>query len=90
MLRTPEVSLPIPEPLELIDATLLFLIQVLLAKHPDLLRPPDEAPHQRPPPGIRAARHILDAVREVHHALESYRDFLPDTIAPGDPDDIPF
>jgi hypothetical protein len=90
MLRAPEVSLPIPEPLELIDATLLFLIQVLLAKHPDLLRPPDEGPVQRSAPGVRAARHILDAVREVHHALESYRDFLPDTIAPSDTDDIPF
>jgi hypothetical protein len=90
MLRTTDVSLPLPEPLELIDATLLFLIQVLLAKHPDLLRPPDEAPYQRSPPGICAARHILDAVREVHHALESYRAFLPDTIAPSDTDDIPF
>ena len=90
MLRAPEVSLPIPEPLELLDATLLFLIQVLLAKHPDLLRLPDEAPDQRPAPGVRAARRILDAVREVHHALESYRAFLPDTISVGDADDIPF
>jgi hypothetical protein len=90
MLRAPEVSLPLPEPIELIDATLLFLIQVLLAKHPDLLRPPDEAHEHRPAPGVRAARHILDAVREVHQALESYRAFLPDTITPSGADDIPF
>lgn len=90
MLRAPEISLPLPEPIELIDATLLFLIQVLLAKHPDLLRPPDEPHEYRPSPGVRAARRILDAVREVHHALESYRAFLPDTITPGHADDIPF
>jgi hypothetical protein len=91
MLRTPLVSLPLPEPIALIDATLLFALQVLLARHPDLLAPPEEAEH-RPPPGLRAARHILDAVRELHHALESYRAFLPDTISHGDSpdDDIPF
>jgi hypothetical protein len=92
MLRTPHVSLPVPEPLALIDATLLFLVQVLLAKHPHLYAPPEEAAEALPPPGIRAARHILDAVREVHHALESYRAFLPDTLAitDGNDDDIPF
>ena len=90
MLRTPEISLPIPEPLALIDATLLFLIQVLLAKHPDLVAPPDEPPEHRPPPALRTARHILDAIREVHYALETYRALLPDTISTGDADDIPF
>jgi hypothetical protein len=89
MLPTPQVSLPLPEPLTLIDATLLFLVQVLLAKHPDLYRPPDD-PHLLPPPGVRAARHILDAIREVHHALESYRADLPDAPPPGCFDDIPF
>ena len=71
MLRTPSISLPVPEPLALLDATLLFLIQVLLARHPDLLAPP-EAPVVHPAPGLRAARRILDAVREVHQALEIY------------------
>jgi hypothetical protein len=91
MLRTPHVSLPVPEPLALIDATLLFLVQVLLAKHPHLYAPPEEQAEACPPPGARAARHILDAVREVHHALESYRAFLPDTLSSVErEDDIPF
>lgn len=91
MLPTTPISLPIPEPLALIDATLLFLVQVLLAKHPELLAPPDE-PRARPPPALRAARRILDAIREAHHAIESYRATLPDTLSPDDrtDDDIPF
>jgi hypothetical protein len=98
MLRTPSVSLPIPEPLALLDATLLFIIQVLLARHPDLLAPP-EAPVPHQPHGLRAARRIFDAVREVHHALEIYSVVLPDAPAlslgersaeNGSQDDIPF
>jgi hypothetical protein len=90
MLRTPEISLPIPEPLPLIDATLLFLIQVLIAKHPELLAAPEE--QLLPPQGTRAARHILDAIREVHHAIETYSALLPNSIRPGNDndDDIPF
>jgi hypothetical protein len=75
MSRTVNVTLPTPEPLALLDATLLFLIQVLLAQHPDLLAPPEE-PAPRPP-GLRAARRIVEAVRELHAALDSYRAFLP-------------
>jgi hypothetical protein len=98
MLRTPSVSLPIPEPLALLDATLLFIIQVLIARHPDLLAPP-EAPVPNQAPGLRAARRIFDAVREVHHALEIYSVVLHDAPAlslgehrpENDPhDDIPF
>jgi len=93
MLRTPTVALPIPEPVALVEATLLFVIQVLLAQHPDLLAPPEEpAP---PTPGLRAARRIFEAVRELHAALDTYRAFLPDThpLARGDEradDDITF
>ena len=82
---------PVPEPLALIDATLLFLIQVLLAHHPDLLASAD--PHgPRSPPGRRTARHLLDAVRDLHHVLELYRIGLPDAAAADDPpgDDFPF
>lgn len=93
MPRTANVTLPIPEPLALLDATLLFLIQVLLAQHPDLLAPPEE-PAPRPP-GVRAARRIIEAVRELHAALDSYRALRPADPAqalgdepPGD--DIPF
>ena len=41
MLRTDTISLHVPEPLALIDATLLFTVQVLLARHPELLLPPE-------------------------------------------------
>lgn len=93
MLRTPTVALPIPEPIALLDATLLFVIQVLIAQHPDLLAPP-EAPAP-PTAGLRAARRIFEAVRELHHALDSYRALLPDAhpLSRGDErtdDDIPF
>ena len=93
MQRTANVTLPIPEPLALLDATLLFLIQVLLAQHPDLLAPPeDPTPHS---PGVRSARRVFEAVRDLHAALDSYRAFLPAdhprALADEQPgDDIPF
>jgi hypothetical protein len=90
MPRPLHISLPISDPLALVDATLLFLIQVLIAKHPELLDAPEE--ELLPSPGTRAARHILDAIREVHHAVETYSAFLPSSLSPGNDndDDIPF
>ncbi len=88
MLRIPEVTLPVPEPLALLDATLLFLVQVLIAQHPDLLLPTD-LPEPRPPPPICAAKRLLDRVRELHQALDAYRAVLPEARAAAD-DDIPF
>ncbi len=91
MPRSPQVSLPVSEPIALIDATLLFLVQVLLAKHPELYPTHESEPKHRPPPGVRAAHHILDAIREVHRAIEIYNAALPDSLAPaGGTDDIPF
>jgi hypothetical protein len=91
MSRSPQVSLPVSEPIALIDATLLFLVQVLLAKHPELYPTHETEAQPRPPPGTRAAHHILDAIREVHHAIELYNASLPDTLSPGGvTDDIPF
>jgi hypothetical protein len=86
----PHVSLPVADPLALCDATLLFLVQVLLAKHPELAGDDDHEP--RPPPPLRAARHILGAIREVHYAIETYNDFLPNSLPSGRgaTDDIPF
>jgi len=86
------VSLPVSEPLALIDATLLFLVQVLLARHPELYAPPESGTERRPPPGTRAAHHIIDAVREVHSAIEIYSAAVPDTISSGGAADegIPF
>jgi hypothetical protein len=95
MLSTSSLPLPVPEPLALLDATLLFLIQVLIAQQPDLLATPDEHDNTRHPASpLRAARHILLAVREVHYALDTYRAFLPDKPGfmadAGADDDFPF
>jgi hypothetical protein len=63
---------------------------------PRHFRPSQICGESRPVTPLRAAQHILDAVREVHYALDNYRAFLPaapghptDTSADGD-DDIPF
>lgn len=92
MLGSPAVSLPVAEPLALIKATLLFLVQVLLARNPELYAPPESGIEPRHPPGTRAAHHIIDATREVHNAIEIYSAALPDTMSPGSAadDEIPF
>ena len=92
MLPTSAVPIPVAEPLALLDATLFFLIQLLIAHHPAVL---EEAAPLRLAPEVRAARLVLDAVREVHEALDTYRAILPDQPGyisiPEDPDDdIPF
>ena len=86
---SPKVSLPIANPITLIDATLLFLVQVLLANHPELAVDDDD--EHRHPPTLRAARHILGAIREVHYAIETYNAFLPSPLPPRGTadDDIP-
>ena len=96
MLRTDTISLHVPEPLALIDATLLFAVQILIARHPELLLPP-EVPVLHPPPGLRAARRLLDGIRDLHRAIEAYRDILPCARGDGRPvrgddvdDGIPF
>jgi hypothetical protein len=92
MLHRPHVSLPIAELLPLLEAALLFVIQLLIAQHPDLLAPPDETTTGRPPPPLRAAHRLLDAVRELNLALDSYRDILPTMSGSASPidDDFPF
>jgi len=92
MLHRPHISLPVAELLPLLEAALLFVIQLLIAQHPDLLAPPEEATTMRPAPPLRAAHRILDAVRELNHALDSYRAALPDLpgSGAGADDDIPF
>jgi hypothetical protein len=91
MSRVPEITLPLPDPLALLDATALFVIQVLLAQHPDLLA----APEQLPPTSRRPLGHahlLFDAVRDLQYAIEVYRSCLPSPAGgDGDPDDdIPF
>ena len=95
MLHSHPISLHVPEPLALIEATLLFTVQVLIARHPELTLPPEVAV-LHPPPGLRAAHRLLDGIRELHRALETYRYVLPeghrDRGLGGDDvsDDIPF
>jgi hypothetical protein len=86
------LTLPIHDPLALLDATVLFVVQVLIAQHPDLLAPPEEpVPRAR---GLCAARRIFEAVRELHIALVIYRASLPEArkLVLGDDanDDFPF
>lgn len=88
-------SLRLPDPLALVDATLAFTVQVLIAQHPELLLPP-EIPVLHPPPGLRAANHVLDAIKELHRVLKSYQAIATDPrpcsvgSAPQRIDDIPF
>jgi hypothetical protein len=76
MVHTDSISLHVPEPLALIEATLLFTVQVLVARHPELMLPPEVAVIH-PPPGLRAARRLLDGIRELHRAIQTYRELLP-------------
>ncbi len=41
---------------------------------------------------VALEKHILDAIRDVHHAIETYSAFLPGALPPGNDndDDIPF
>lgn len=89
------LTIPLGEPIALLDATLLFIIQLFLAQHPDMLAPP-ESNLAQPPPRLRHARRILDAVRELHLALQSYDALRQDASrahlygAAHHDDDIPF
>lgn len=85
-------SIPgLPDPLALIDATALFVIQVLLAQYPELLEAPEEVPAFQPRP-LQHARLLFTSVRELQYAIEVYRACLPQTLAYADnaDDDIPF
>ncbi len=95
MAHVPLITLPLPDPLALLDATALFVIQVLLAQHPELLAAPEEPP----PPSLRPLRHahlLFGAVRDLQYAIEVYRSCLPDPAGGDDhhdgahDDDIPF
>ena len=92
MSSQPLLMLPLADPLTLIDATALFVIQVLIAQHPELLVAPDEPPK----PTLRPLSHVhllFTAVRELQFAIEVYRSCLPDRVGPPDrhlDDDIPF
>jgi hypothetical protein len=78
MSRAPSLSIPLPEPLALLDATLLFIIQVLLSRHPELFPPLEPEPSPVSQTRLRPQHRVLDAVRELQVALDHYRIFFPD------------
>jgi hypothetical protein len=86
------VSMPIAEIVTLLEASLLFVIQLLIARHPELLAAPEEAQCLRPDPPLYGARRILAAVRELNNALDGYRAVLHQLPRPsiGGDDDFPF
>lgn len=92
MSSRPHVSLPIFDLVVMLEATLLFVIQLLIARHPDLLAASEEVDSIRSAVPLYGARRILAAIRELHHALENYRGALHDMpmSSSGDDDDIPF
>jgi hypothetical protein len=72
--------------LALLDAAIAVTIQALIAQNPELLHERDEGHH--PPPQVFAARGLIAVFRELHAAMQLYRDLRP---APPEPsDDIPF
>jgi hypothetical protein len=78
-----------PDPALLLEAALLVSAQLLLARHPDLLLPPD-MPCVRPPPALRVARALLGLINALLGTLTEYRaiNAPPPPIDTGD--DIPF
>jgi hypothetical protein len=62
----------------LLEEMMLFVSQLLIARHPDLLAAPEEADSIHAEPPLRAAHRILDAGRELTDALDSYREVLND------------
>jgi hypothetical protein len=60
----------------LLEETMLFVCQMLIARHPALLAAPEEADSLHADPPLRVARHILDAGRALSDALGCYRELL--------------
>jgi len=83
------VTLPLPDPLALLDATSLFAIQLLLAQHPELLAVHEEGPASFLRP-VSHAHLLFTAVRELQYAIEVYRACMPTALGPAADDDFPF
>lgn len=94
-----------PSPVPLLDSALLLALELLVARHPDLLLP-DDVPRLRPPPSLRAARAIVGLIEMLLGELARYSelDICGDAMpaprnhrtseqaanAPVPDDDIPF
>jgi hypothetical protein len=81
----PEPRRPHPAPplQALLEETMLGAIQMLIARHPDLLAAPEEMDLLDAEPPLRAAHRLVDAVRELTDALAGYRDALHQAREPG-------
>lgn len=71
------------EPSGLLEETMLFVIQRLVARHPDLLAPHEAIDPRTAEPSLCAALRVLDALREVAEALDDYRYALGHAGAPN-------
>jgi hypothetical protein len=74
-------------PLALLDAALAVAVQALIAKNPELL---SACAHLRNAPRVVAAHHIVVLYREMHDALDEYRELLPREHHATGTDDFPF
>jgi hypothetical protein len=84
----------------LLEAALVLAVQLLVARHPDLLLPED-MPRIRPPPGLNSARAIVALVNVLLAEIARYDDLERHadpaglengraTICTAAVDDIPF
>lgn len=79
-----------PDPAPLLEAALLAGAQMLIARHPDLLLPP-EVPRRRPPHTLRTARAVMGLVEALLGALGEYNAINnPAVPSSAARDDIPF
>jgi hypothetical protein len=74
-------------PLALLEAALAIAVQALIAKNPEML---SERQHLHNAPQVAAALNIVGLYRQMHDALDEYRNLLPRETAPAGFDDIPF
>jgi hypothetical protein len=79
MLHLPGRHHPVPLTRGLLEETMLSMIQLLIARHPELLAAPEELDPLVATPPLHAAHRILDALREVTEALDDYRNVLERT-----------
>jgi hypothetical protein len=78
-------------PIPLLEAALALAIQLLIARHPDLLLP-DDVPRIRAPPSLRSARAIVSLGNALLAQLAQYDALDPPAgvRGAGGVDDIPF
>jgi hypothetical protein len=61
----------LPSPVPLLETALSLAVQLLIARHPDLLLPED-VPRIRSPPSLRGARAIVSLINVLFAELARY------------------